>query len=76
MQVSKLRLAPYWLVPVRPLWAQRGLPSAGQRLVTLTTMLLPAFETALPELSVSLHHQKHQCGFLWSEMVGTVKRTL
>lgn len=26
----------------------------GHKLVTLTTMLLPAFETVLPELSVSM----------------------
>lgn len=34
MHRSKLTLVPYWLVPVRPFWEQRGLPEAGQRLLT------------------------------------------
>ncbi|KAI7277090.1 hypothetical protein KC335_g115 [Hortaea werneckii] len=46
MQVSKLTLAPYWFVSDVLLCAQRGFP-----FVTLTTMLLPAFDTWLPELS-------------------------
>ena len=44
-------MAPYWLVPVRPDWEHRGLLSAGQRLVTCTTMGPPKL-LVLPELSV------------------------
>lgn len=32
---SKLTLAPYWFVPERPFCEHRGLPDAGQRLLTV-----------------------------------------
>ena len=51
-QVSKLTLAPYWLVPERPDCEHSGLPEAGHKLSTMTTMLLPALETLFPEESV------------------------
>ena len=59
MQRSKLRFAPYWFVPERPDCEHSGFPDAGHRLVTMTTMLLPALLTWRPELSfwiVSFQH--------------------
>ena len=44
--------APQELVALRLDCAHRGLPLAGQRLLTLTTMDVPAFETLLPLQSV------------------------
>jgi len=48
---SKFKLAPYWFVPVNPFCAHRGLLSAGQRLVTCTTIGAPK-DRLLPEESV------------------------
>jgi hypothetical protein len=59
MQRSKLRLAPYWFVPERPDCEHSGLPDAGQRLVTMTTILLPALLTLPPELLVSMVSFQH-----------------
>jgi hypothetical protein len=42
---SKLTFAPYWLVPVRPFWEQRGLPSTGQRLLTVGKSMVLAWST-------------------------------
>lgn len=52
MHRSKFKLAPYWFVPERPDCEQSGLPEAGHKLVTMTTILLPWLETWLPLLSV------------------------
>jgi len=49
---SKLTFAPYWFVPVSPDWEHSGFPEAGHRLLTMTTMLVPALESVLPEESV------------------------
>ncbi len=49
-----MTFAPYWFVPLRLLWEHSGLPSAGQRLLTLTTMLLAPL-SGFPDESV--------CGF-------------
>lgn len=51
MHRSKLRFAPYWLVPDKPDCEHSGLPDAGHKLVTMTTMLLPALLSVCPELS-------------------------
>ena len=52
LQRSKLTLAPTEFVPERPFWAHNGLPWAGQRLLTMTTMEVPALESLLPDESV------------------------
>lgn len=59
MQKSKLRFAPYWFVPERPACEQSRFPCAGRRLVTMTTMLLPALLTLRPELSVWMVSLQH-----------------
>lgn len=59
MHKSKLTFAPYWFVPDSPDCAHSGLPCAGHRFVTITTMLLPALLTRRPELSVSIVSFQH-----------------
>jgi len=50
---SKFTFAPYWFVPDSPLCAHSGLPCAGHRLFTMTTMVVPALLNAFPDESVS-----------------------